>query len=48
MSISSPLPSQAPAAMSSAGNTVMSWQESLVGDGPHGIPDGCNGAGLAF
>ena len=26
----------------------MSWHESVVGEGPHGIPDGCSGVGFAF
>jgi hypothetical protein len=48
MSIRRPFPSQAPAARSSAGKTVMSWHESVDGVGPQAIPDGCKGVVGAF
>jgi len=41
MSIRMPFPSHAPAAMSCAGKTVMSWHESVDGDGDQFVPDGC-------
>ena len=43
-----PLPSHAPAASPISGNEVMSWQASVIGVGPHGIPDGWSGVGGAF
>ena len=48
MSIRMPLPSQAPAASPISGYVVMSWQASVIGVGPHGMPDGCSGVGGAF
>jgi hypothetical protein len=50
MSIRIPLPSHAPAAMSSAGNTVMSWHASLTGVGLHvvSVLEGCRGVGGEF
>ena len=48
MSIRRPLPSHAPAASPISGNVVMSWQASVIGVGPHGIPDGWFGVGGAF
>src|SRR5687768_8555625 len=48
MSIRMPLPSQAPAARPISGNEVMSWQASVIGDGPHGAPEGWVGVGNVF
>src|SRR5262245_60673379 len=48
MSIRRPFPSQAPAARSADGNTVMSWQDSVVGDCDQFVPDGCCGVGITF
>ena len=43
-----PLPSHAPAASPISGNAVMSWQASVIGVGPQGMPDGWRGVGGAF